>query len=194
MRNLISTFLRGLRDGLKALYFGTRSVLDEFLDTIASPFRAIGGPGPDVPSARFRPDVEPSKLLDALDGARDKARARNAVSKDVMDIVTKFLNTSSAQRATLDLSVLRHDVRMALLDLGEHEVMTLRLAGPKAIRAFAAGTEHGVHGVPEVGSIKPATVADAGESPQERFARRIREGLRDPRSEPFMMPSMTMNL
>lgn len=181
---MLKTIAKALAAGIAALWKAGVSVADDILALALSPVRAIfGGRGGSVPAPGFTPDVDPAQLMCEIVDQPKRTEAARSLDRDALRTVMQYVKATPLQRATIDLSAVAHDVRATLLTMDEHELRTLAAAGDSAIRRFADGKSHSVHGVPVVG---PQTAPAAREmSTVEAMQERIRQQLGAPRSTPF---------
>lgn len=180
---ILRNIAKALAAGITALWRAGVSVADDLLALILSPVRAILGGGSGTASAlTFQPDVNPAELLSELREQPKRSESMRALDRDAMRSVMQYVKAMPSQRATIDLSAVARDVRATLLIMDEHELKALALAGDSAIRRFADGKGHRVHGVPDVGpqSASPAPETSTMEAMQERI--RQRRGARAPSS------------
>lgn len=122
-------------------------------DLVLSPFRAIFGGGGGLPNPEFAPGMTSGELLDEFEAARRQAAAHD-LDQDGISTVMRYAKALPAARPTMDLSALAPDVRVTLLSMDDTELRALEQSGIGAVRKFVAGQEHGVFGVPFVGSLK----------------------------------------
>ncbi|ANL28677.1 hypothetical protein AMC90_CH02878 [Rhizobium phaseoli] len=126
-------------------------------DLVFSPFRAIfGGGGAAMPRPEFEPGMTSSELLDEFEAARRQAAVHD-LNRDGISTVMRYAKALPDARPTMDLSALNPDVRVTLLSMEDIELGVLGQSGIGAVRKFVAGEEHGVFGVPVVGSVKDTT-------------------------------------
>ncbi len=159
--------LRAIANALASLWRGALGVISWTEQLIRWPFSMIfgsGGGGGAMPNADYKPDVSSSELLDEFDAARARQAAVHDLGRDGISAVMRYAKALPEARATIDLSGLDTDLRTTLLTMDDHELKALSNAGISAIRKFVAGQDHGVHGVPVVGSVKqvvgPSQLAD----------------------------------
>lgn len=181
---MVKAIAKALAAGLKALVKAGVSVADDILALALSPLRAVfGGRCGSAPAPGFTPDVDPAELLSEIHEQPKRTAAAHSLDRDALRAVLQYVKATPLRRATIDLSAVAHDVRATLLTMDEHELRALALAGDSAIRRFADGKIHCVHGVPVVGP-QPAPAA-RGVSTVEAMQERIRQRLGEPRSTSF---------
>lgn len=107
-----------------------------------------------MPNPEYTPAVSGTQLLDEFDEARARQAAVHDLDRDGISTVMRYAKALPDARTTMDLSGLGTDVRTTLLTMDDHELKALAQAGIGAVRKFVAGENHGVLGVPVVGSVK----------------------------------------
>lgn len=181
---MLKSIAKALAAGIAAIYKATKSVADDILQLALSPVRAVFGGGGGVPAPSFAPDIEAGELMDKMRTGSTKSADRRDQERDGVAVITKYLVTKPAQRESMDLGALSVDVRATLIGMDDHELRALLTAGPLAIRRFANGKSHMVHGVPAVGP-QPAPTPPQELSTLEAMHDRIREQFGERHSAPF---------
>ncbi len=155
--------LKAIANALASLWRGTLGVIRWGEQLLRWPFSVLfgSGGGGAMPNPDYKPAVSSTELLDEFDAARARQAAVHDLDRDGISTVLRYAKALPEARPTMDLSGLDTDLRTTLLTMDEHELKALALAGLGAIRKFVAGQDHGVHGVPVVGSAKH------GNAPQE---------------------------
>lgn len=150
--------LRAFANALANLWRGALGVLNWTEQLIRWPFSLIFGSGGSgaMPNPEYKPGVSSTELLDEFDAARARQAAVHDLDRDGISTVMRYAKALPEARPTMDLSGLDTELRTTLLTMDEHELKALSNAGIGAIRKFVAGQDHGVHGVPVVGSVKHA--------------------------------------
>ncbi|WP_198011828.1 hypothetical protein [Rhizobium sp. 42MFCr.1] len=134
-----------------------------------TPFRAIFGSGSGMMQRpEFSPNMTSKELLEEYEANRQAQADVHRLDRDGIDTVVKYAGASAAARSTLDLSAIRSDARMTLLTMDELELASLAKAGPGKVRKWIEGGDHGIFGVPVVGSIS-APQAKPVLSPEEKW-------------------------
>lgn len=136
--NMLKAILLGAAKGVDFL-FGSA------VDLALLPFRLLGGQANMPPP--YVPQKSGEQLLDDLKHVRE---SRPGLQQDVVNTIQKYARANSSFRSTMDLSALHANVRACLLTMNEAELDALARAQPHAVRLFALGKEHGMHGLPTV--------------------------------------------
>jgi hypothetical protein len=100
-----------------------------------------------MPTPEYKPDVSGAQLLDEFEEARAQQVAAHTLDRDCADLVLSYAKSHKSARATFDLSNVREDLRLTLLDMSDLEIEALGNASRSAVRKFVEGRDHGVFGV-----------------------------------------------
>ena len=155
-------------------------------------FRLLAG------SAAMPPSYEPPKSGEQLLYDIERAReSRQGLHQDTVGTIQKYARASSAQRSTIDLSALHADARVCLQTMSEAELSALAVTRPRAIRLFALGKEHCMHGLPTVDlaaepKVSTSRVAD-WDDPEALLAKQahlLREMKAKSGASEFKMPAL----
>lgn len=132
-------------------------------------------------NAQPKPSYEPELNVDDLMQVYNKRKSEGLIplNSDGIDTVVRYCKALPSARRTFHFLGLPDDVRDTLLDMDQNELDALSKARPNIIRKFINGEDHGVHGVPVVGSAVPTDVSPAIQL-QERIRRRMKKDY-DPR-------------
>ncbi|MBB3314636.1 hypothetical protein FHT77_000478 [Rhizobium sp. BK181] len=149
--------LKAIADAIAKLFKAGVAGLRWAEDLVFSPFRAMfGSGGAPMPRPEFTPTMSSTELLDEFEAARRQAAVHD-LDRDGISTVMRYAKALPAARPTMDLSALTPDVRLTLLSMDDTELRALQQSGIGAVRKFVAGDEHGVFGVPVIGSVKEST-------------------------------------
>lgn len=146
--------LKAIAAALARLFKSSAGALQWAENLVLSPFRALFGGAASMPRPEW---LTSSELLDEFEAARRQAAVHD-LNRDGISTVMRYAKALPDARPTMDLSALNPDVRVTLLSMDDTELRALGQSGIGAVRKFVAGEEHGVFGVPVVGSVKESTV------------------------------------
>ncbi|RDJ11258.1 hypothetical protein [Rhizobium grahamii] len=168
--------LKAIAAALASLWRGALNVISWGEQLLRWPFSIIfGNSSSGLPNPDYKPDVSSAELLDEFEEARARQAAVHDFDRDGVSAVIKYTKAPAHSRPTIDLGGLGADVRTTLLTMDDRELLALSQAGIGAIRRFVEGKEHGVHGVPIVGTTKQIHVqAPKRMSEAERILWRVR--------------------
>lgn len=140
--------LRAIANALASLWRGTLGAIRWGEQLLRWPFSVIfGSGGGAMPTPEYKPDVSGIQLLDEFAEARARQAAVHTLDRDGVDTVLSYAKSPKVARATFDLSNVREDLRLTLLDMSDLELDALGNAGLSAVRKFVEGRDHGVFGV-----------------------------------------------
>lgn len=141
------------------LWKGVLGVVHWTEQLVRWPFSLIfgNGGGRAMPTPEYKPDVSSAQLLDEFDEARARQAAVHDLDRDGISKVIRYAKALPEARTTMDLSSLGKDVRTTLLTMDDNELKALVQAGIGAVMKFVSGRQHGVLGIPVVGSIKQSS-------------------------------------
>lgn len=156
-RSIASAITRALKSVNAALFDFWNFMLRTASEVALFPFAAIASFNGlhRRPSAAHASDADAGVRRGGLRRAiSPEPGARAQADTDAVSAVQDYCRANPAARDHYDLSALPRDVQDALLDLGDLEVAALAQADVRAIRAFIAGENHGILGLPRVRQIE----------------------------------------
>lgn len=183
----ISRFLASIG---KDLWNSAGSILDWTEQVVKWPFRLVFGHGQSMPD--FTPRSEKSDVVEEYKAARAAAiQATQPIERDGLSAVVKYARARPGDRADVDLSGVRDEVRDTLFRMSDVQLELLASASDAKVRKFAAGKDPEILGV-EAPSATPTPEPVEKTEPKteyELMLDRIRQKMRDERrpaqSKPF---------
>lgn len=183
----ISRFLASIG---KDLWNSAGSILDWTEQMVKYPFRLVFGHGQALPD--FTPRSEKSDVVEEYMAARAAAKAATQpIERDGLSAVVKYVRARPGDRADIDLSGVRAEVRDTLFRMSDVQLERLAEASDAKVRRFASGKDPEIVGV-EAPSLSPAPERVEKTEPKteyELMLDRIRKKMRDERrpaqSKPF---------
>jgi hypothetical protein len=171
--------LKAIADAIAKIFKAGVGALRWTENLVFSPFRAIFGGGGALPRPEFTPNMTSTELLEEYEANRQAQFELQRSDRDGIASVMKYAAAPPANRATMDLSAVRSHARVTLLTMDDHELKALAAAGPRKVRRWIEGRDHGIFGVPAVTPAKAVETAPAplrpprNMSPQEQMVWRV---------------------
>lgn len=176
---MLRAIARALAVAVSGLWKGALGVMNFAEQLIRLPFSVVfGNGGGGRPTPQFEPATSGIQLLDEFAEARARQAAVHDLDRDGVRSVVQYAKAAPSARPTIDLGVLKRDIRATLLTMDDHELRALANAGIGEIRKFVEGRPHGIFGVPVVREPSEAAAEPSKEmSPQERVLWKVRSKL-----------------